>query len=109
MGDPFGMAIIHAQSTGMGGVRTAGDLVARMQMSKGMRINEAKAYVAEKLGVSVEDLTDPVVMDAVREDLGIGRITQVSGNTKGIEAKFKIAELLDIKINSVEQFKKRVM
>ncbi|MBC8442201.1 MAG: hypothetical protein H8D87_21250, partial [Deltaproteobacteria bacterium] len=31
------MAITHAQASGMGGMRGAGDLVARMQMSKGMR------------------------------------------------------------------------
>ncbi len=46
MGDPLGMAISHAIASGMGGMRTAGDLVARMQMTRGMRIQEAKAYVA---------------------------------------------------------------
>jgi len=101
------MAISHAMASGMGGVRTSGDLVARMQMSKGMRIGEAKAYVADKLGVSISELADPVVMDEVREDLDIGRIHQIAGAAKGIEAKFNIAELLDIKINCVEKFKKR--
>ncbi|MBS4024304.1 MAG: [dimethylamine--corrinoid protein] Co-methyltransferase, partial [Clostridia bacterium] len=46
------MAITHALASGMGGIRTSGDLVARMQMSRGMRINDAKEYVAGKLGVS---------------------------------------------------------
>jgi hypothetical protein len=31
----------------------------------------------------------------------------VPGVAKGMAAKFRIAELLDIKINSVEQFKKK--
>ena len=30
------------------GMRTAGDLVARMQLNRGMRIDAAKQYVAEK-------------------------------------------------------------
>ncbi len=101
------MAISHAMASGMGGVRTSGDLVARMQMARGMRLNEAKAYVADKLGVSINELTDPVVMNEVREDLNIGRIHQIAGAAKGIEAKFNIAELLDITINCVEKFKKR--
>lgn len=37
-----------------------------------MRLADAKKYVADKLKVSVEDLVDPVVMDEVRSDLGIG-------------------------------------
>lgn len=40
------MCITHSLASGMGGVRTAGDLVARMQMSRNMKINEAKEYVA---------------------------------------------------------------
>jgi dimethylamine--corrinoid protein Co-methyltransferase len=54
------MAISHAIASGMGGMRTAGDLVARMQMTRGMKIDEAKKYVADKLSVSIPDLTDPV-------------------------------------------------
>lgn len=107
MGDPFGMAISHAMAAGMGGVRTAGDLVARMQMSRGMRLNDAKLYVAEKLKVSVLDLVDPVVMDEVREDLDIGRIHSIATAAKGIEAKHNIAKVLDIDINCVDRFKKR--
>lgn len=101
------MAISHAMASGMGGVRTSGDLVARMQMSKGMRIGEAKAYVADKLGVSVVELSDSVIMDEIREDLDIGRIHQVAGAAKGMEAKHNIAKLLDLEINCVERFKKR--
>ena len=45
----------------MGGIKTAGDLVARMQLNK-MRLTEAKEYVAGKLGVSVFDLSDSTTM-----------------------------------------------
>ena len=108
VGDPFGMAITHAIASGMGGMRTAGDLVARMQMTRGMKIREAKEYVAEKLGVSRMDLSDPLRMTEVREDLRIGSITPLPGRPFGMEAKFRIADLLEIKINCVEKFKGKV-
>ncbi|GAF83894.1 unnamed protein product [marine sediment metagenome] len=38
-------------------------------------------------------------------DLGIGVVTGDPGRPTGIAAKFKIAELLDIEINSVNLFK----
>ena len=101
------MCITHSLASGMGGVRTAGDLVARMQMSRNMKINEAKEYVASKLKVSVRDLTDPTVMTVVREELGLGCVAQLPGRPKGMEAKFNIAKVLDIEINSVNKFKKR--
>jgi len=99
------MALTHAHASGMGGMRAAGDLVARMQMARGMRIQEAKAYVAGKLGLAISDLTDPVIMTEVREDLQIGAVTPLPGCAKGIEAKFRIAEVLGIDINCVQQFK----
>ena len=108
MGDPAGMAIAHSTASGMGGMRTAGDLVARMQMSRSMKIKEAKEYVASKLKVSVSDLADPVVMNEVREDLDIGRVNALPRVAKGIDAKFRIAELLGIEINCVNQFKDRI-
>ena len=58
----MGAEATHAICAGMGGVRTAGDLVLRMQLANKMKIDEAKAYVAEKLGVTVEDLHDIVTM-----------------------------------------------
>jgi dimethylamine--corrinoid protein Co-methyltransferase len=51
VGDPFAMAITHAHASGMGGMRAAGDLVARMQMTRGMKIKEAKQFVASKLKI----------------------------------------------------------
>jgi hypothetical protein len=102
------MAITHAHASGMGGMRAAGDLVARMQMTRGMKIDQAKAYVAGKLGITVLELTDPVIMNEVRTDLGIGVITPLPGMAKGIEAKFNMARVLDIDINCVKRFKERV-
>ena len=101
------MAITHAHASGMGGMRAAGDLVARVQMTRGMKIREAKAYVAEKLGVAVAELTDPIIMTEVRTDLGLGVVTPLPGVPKGIEAKFNIAKVLDIDINCVKRFKDR--
>jgi dimethylamine--corrinoid protein Co-methyltransferase len=104
----MGMHMAHIMSSGMGGLRTAGDLVAWMQISRRMKINEAKQYVAQKLGLNVPDLTDEEVMRRVREDLGIGIATSVSGSPRGIRAKIKIAELLEIPINSVTLFKSQL-
>ena len=99
------MHIAHIFACGMGGIRTAGDLVAWMQLIKKLKIDAAKKYVAEKLGVGIADLVDEEVMRQLREDLGIGIITSVAGSPKGIRAKLKIAELLDVPINSVDLFK----
>jgi dimethylamine--corrinoid protein Co-methyltransferase len=107
VGDPLGMAITHAIASGMGGMRAAGDLVARLQMTKAMKIKEAKEYVASKLNVPVDQLTDPVVMTEVREELGIGIITPLPGSAIGMEAKFRVAELLGIDINCVRRFKEK--
>ncbi len=101
----MGMHISHIMTSGMGGLRTAGDLVAWMQMTRKMKINDAKAYVADKLGIEIIDLTNEEVMRDIRKDLKIGMVTSVAGSPKGIRAKFKIAELLEIPIRSVELFK----
>ena len=102
------MAITHAHASGMGGMRAAGDLVARVQMTLGMKIEDAKRYVADKLTVGVSELTDPVIMNEVRQDLQIGAMTPLPGCAKGIEAKFRIAEVLGIDINCVNRFKQKV-
>ncbi len=99
------MAIVHSQASGMGGVRTAGDLVARMQLAKSMRLNDAKQFVADRLKVGLRDLTDEVVMREIREEMDLGTVFMGYGaHSRGIEAKAKIAKLLDIKINCVEKF-----
>ena len=91
----------------MGGIRSAGDLVLRMQLAKSLRLSEAKKYVADKLKVNVVDLADCSVMREIREALDIGYPMPQAGAAKGIEAKFRIAEILGIKINSVERFKEK--
>jgi len=103
------MDVTHALAAGMGGMRTAGDLVARMQMSRGMRLKEAKEYVAGRLGCSVGDLSDSYAMEQIRGEKGLGRILDHSnlhpGEPNAMMAKFRIAELLGIPINSVERFR----
>ena len=99
------MPVTHIVSAGMGGMRTAGDLVAWMQMTRRMKLADAKSYVADKLGVSLEDLVDEDVMYNLRKDLGIGTAAPEAGGPEGILAKSRIAELLDIEINSVQRFK----
>ncbi len=107
VGDPLGMAIPHAVASGMGGMRAAGDLVARMQIARGMKIDQAKKHVADKLEVSVTDLTDPIIMNEVREDLSLGLLHPHGGSPRCMEAKFNIATLLDIDINCVNRFKQK--
>ncbi len=108
MGDPLGMACTHALASGMGGMRTAGDLVGRMQMTRGMCLKQAKSYVADKLGCAVTDLADPIAMHDVRRDLGLGRIPvqelTYPTHAGAMEAKFHIAEVLGVPINSVTRF-----
>lgn len=98
------MEITHEMAAGMGGIRTAGDLVARMQLSQAMKTDAAKQYVADKLGISQEELCDPVIMGELRGDLDIGRAQPPDGAAIGIQAKFNIARLLGIQINSVDKF-----
>ena len=103
------MDVTHALAAGMGGMRTAGDLVARMQMSRGMRLPEAKQYVADRLGCSLRDLSDSYAMEQIRGEKGLGRILDHSnlhpGEPNAMAAKFRIAELLDVPVNSVERFR----
>ena len=101
------MAAAYEQSMGLQGTRAAGDLVARM-VFKGMKLAEAKEYVAGKLGCAVEDLADCYKMKEIRESLDIGHIIVTPHSSYGMAAKMKIAELLDIKIPSVEKFKKQI-
>ncbi len=85
-------------------MRTAGDLVAWMQLKRGMKITDAKKYVAEKLGIDVFDLSNEDVMSQIREKLDIGMVCAEPDGAKGMVAKSRIAKLLDIEINSVNKF-----
>jgi dimethylamine--corrinoid protein Co-methyltransferase len=103
------MEATHAIAACMGGVRTAGDLVMRAQLSKKLRIGEAKKYVADKLNLTIEELCDVITMTEVRESKGFGlsHFEPCAESNIGMEAKFRIAEALGIRINSVERFKER--
>ena len=92
----------------MGGIRSTGDLVARMEFSKNMKVKDAKKYVAKKLGVDCVELADEYVMRDLREELGIGVVTGEPGAPRGIAAKMNIENLLDIKINSCEKFREKL-
>jgi len=48
-------------------------------------------------------------MSEVREErgFGLGNLEPCAESNMGMEAKFRIAKALDIKINSVERFKER--
>jgi len=102
------MACTHALASGIGGMRAAGDLVGRMQMTQGMRLSDAKTYVAGRLGCAVADLADPIAMHDVRRDLGLGRITVQAltypTHAGAMAAKFRIADVLGVPINSVTRF-----
>ena len=102
------MSVAHVMAAGMGGIRTAGDLVAWMQLTHRMKITEAKEYVARKLGISVMELTDVEVMHEVRQDLDIATLPMIADSASGMVAKCRIAELLDIELNSVNLFKSKL-
>ena len=103
----MGTEITHTVSACMGGMKTAGDLVLRMQLAHGMKIHEAKEFVAGKLGVSVFELSDPSVMTEIRQTLGLGVQEPNLGDVTGMAAKIRISEKLGITINSVENFKRK--
>ena len=79
----------------------------RLQLSKKMKINEAKKYIVDKLGITLQELSDVMAMTDVRAERGFGlaSIESCAERNIGMAAKFKIAEALDIKINCVERFK----
>ena len=85
--------------------------MARLQISRKMRLPDAKTCVAERLGVSAAELSDPLVMEEVRGDHGLGRVTTFETlyptQSSAIEAKFNISRLLDLPINCVERFRER--
>mgnify|MGYP004668870101 CR=1 FL=1 len=102
------MDLPHFMTSGMGGIRSSGDLVARMEFGRNMKVDDAKKYVAKKLGIDVMDIADEFVMRDLREELGIGVVTGVPGAARGIAAKMNIEDILDIKINSCEKFREKI-
>jgi dimethylamine--corrinoid protein Co-methyltransferase len=92
----------------MGGIRTAGDLVAWMQLKNKMKIKQAKAYVAQKLNLDVQNLTNENIMSKIRFEKGLSSVIPDHVEYAGIAAKCKIAKLLDISIRSVDLYKKHL-
>jgi dimethylamine---corrinoid protein Co-methyltransferase len=79
-----------------------------MELNYRMRLPEAKKYVADKLHVSPFDLSDSTLMRNLREELDIGLIEAVPGMSKGLAAKARIADLLDIDIAAVDILKEKM-
>ncbi len=92
----------------MGGIRTSGDLVAWMQLTRKMKIEQAKEYVAKKLNLNVRDLTNEAIMSTIRSEKGIGSVIPDHVEYMGIAAKSKIAKLLDVPIHSVNLYEKHL-
>jgi len=92
----------------MGGVRTAGDLVAWMQLTRRMKINQAKAYVAQKLDLNIQDLTNETIMSKVRTEKGLSSVIPDHVEYAGIAAKSKIARVLGIQIHSVDLYEQHM-
>ena len=44
----------------------------------------------------------------LRKDIGLGTVTSIAGGPKGMIAKFKIAELLEVNIRSLDIFKNQL-
>ena len=63
---------------------------------------------ASKLKIGIMDLTDPVIMTELRQELGLGTVTPLPGGVKGMEARFRIGELLGIDMNCVKSFRQKV-
>jgi len=103
------MDVTHALAAGMGGIRTAGDLVARMQMSRGMRLKEAKGVRRREARLHGPRPQRQLRHGADPGGEGPGPDPDHSnlhpGEPNAMMAKFRIAELLGIRINSVEKFR----
>ncbi len=100
------MEAIHGAAASMNGIRTAGDMVMRLQLSEKMKLREAKEYLTQKLGITMEQLSDAVYMTELRTQRGFGTagIEPYAERSTGIENKLRIARALDIRINCVEKF-----
>ena len=90
--------VTHYTSSGLGGMRTVGDLVGRVQLRNKCKISESKKYVMDKLGLGPEEINDEVFMRGYREEHGLGVITTIGGAPYGIEAKINIEDILDMEI-----------
>lgn len=92
----------------MGGMRTTGDLVCRMQFAKSMKIDAAKKYVADKLEIDPFQLTEENYIRDIREKLGLGVVTGQPNSPKGLPAKMNIEKVLDITISTCEHYRNQL-
>lgn len=97
--------VTHYTSSGLGGIRTSGDLVGRVQLRKKTKIADSKKYVMDKLGIGEHELNDECFMRNFREEHGLGTVTTIGGAPYGMEAKFNIEEILDMEIASCQRFR----
>jgi dimethylamine--corrinoid protein Co-methyltransferase len=63
--------------------------------------------VAGRLKIGLSDLSDPLIMSEIREDLKLGLVNPPPHYAVGIETKFHIAELLGIEIRGLKLFKEK--
>lgn len=88
--------------------RLGGGFAVEMSESRLMEaLTAGNEDAAEKLKLAVSDLTDPVIMTDVRKDLQLGSVTPLPGCAKGIEAKLRIAEVLDIEMNCIRRMQNK--
>ena len=97
--------VTHYTSSGLGGMRTVGDLVGRVQLRNKCKISESKKYVMDKLGLGMDEIHDEVFMRNFREEHGLGVITTIGGAPYGIEAKMNIEDILGIEIASCQHLR----
>ena len=102
------MAVAHGLCSGMGGMRTTGDLVCRMQFAKNMKIDEAKKYVADKLEIDTFQLTEEGYVRDIREREGSGVVTGQPNTPKGMPAKMNIEKVLGITISNCEHYRNQL-
>ena len=55
-----------------------------MQLTRRMKIEQAKAYVAQKLNLTISDPTDETTMAKVRSDKGLGSVIPDHAEYMGI-------------------------
>ena len=101
------MEAVHGLAASMNGIRTAGDLVMRLQLTRKMKTPQAKRFLAEKLHLKLEELDDVVTMTELRTQRGFGipALEPCAERQLGLTAKIRISEELGIKIPSVDKFK----
>ena len=114
----MGMDIPHLMASGMGGIRSAGDLVARMMYTKKMKLKDAKEYVA-KVQTFLKDNADKIkefagenaaIATAVEAVTSINPANVVSGFLSAVDSTANSAKdaAVDAANQKVEEGKQAV-